>query len=178
MCPSHTHTQLAHQHLTPPPATTDPSGVPEGSRGSSEATTPGQRPPTTPAPRRRCQKAWIDPSSGDDAHRPVPATIVYARGREAPKPSPIRQLASCRAEWFELATVDSADTTSTPLLSPGLREYGPVSFDVPPTCPPHGPRPRPRATNGVGLQTTVPATFVFDSNFVSFYPPAFGHRRQ
>ena len=51
------------------PARPTPVGVTEGSRGSSAATTPGPRPPSTPAPRRRCQKAWSNLSSVDDAHR-------------------------------------------------------------------------------------------------------------
>jgi hypothetical protein len=48
-----------------------PVGVPEGRRGSSEATTPGPRLPKTPAPRRWYQRAWINRTSADTPHRPA-----------------------------------------------------------------------------------------------------------
>jgi hypothetical protein len=61
-----------------PRATTDPSGVPEGRRRSSAATTPGQRPPTTPASRRGCQNAWVNKANADDAHGPVHRPLCAA----------------------------------------------------------------------------------------------------
>ena len=62
----------ARRLLPPPPrAMTDPSGVTEGSRGSSGATTPGPRPPKTPAPRSGCQKSWVNPTNVDAPHRPA-----------------------------------------------------------------------------------------------------------
>ena len=94
----------------PAPGTTDPSGVSEGRRGSSTTTTPGSR-PTPPAPRRRCQTAWIDPSSGDDAHRPVPPTTVCARGAEAPEKSRVCRVAGRRVESFGLANLCRVRTT-------------------------------------------------------------------
>jgi hypothetical protein len=65
--PAATPRRFARQPLAP--GTTDPGRGPEGRRGSSAATTPGQCPPTTPAPRRWCQKARFNRTDVDHSDR-------------------------------------------------------------------------------------------------------------
>ena len=89
----------------PAPGTTDPSGVSEGRRGSSVTTTPGQR-PTPTAPRRRCQKAWIVPSSGNDAHRPAPrpsCAPVAVRDPNNPRSGSSLRVVTSGLSWRPIA---------------------------------------------------------------------------
>jgi hypothetical protein len=75
-------TNLPAGHPAPPPrATTDPSGVTEGSRGSTEATTPGPRPPHYARTPKVVPEIVAQPEQFGQLSLPGPPAFVCVRVR-------------------------------------------------------------------------------------------------
>jgi hypothetical protein len=106
-------------------ATTDPSGVPEGSRGSSAAP-PRSTPPTTPAPRRRCQKSRLNRTNAGAARRPARRPSCASVSVRHPNNPP-------SGRWLRVAPGDLSWRPFARHTQPQHREYPRVEGIC--TCP-------------------------------------------
>jgi len=125
-------------------ATTDPSGVPDGRRGSSAATTPGNGPQHRLHPEGGAKNRGSTGPARTTITDP-PRTSVCGRVREVTrdKLDPAGGLALCRVSGVSAPHLGAHDP-NTGRNPSWLRAYGPVPFYIPTTT--NSSRPRDRQT--------------------------------
>ena len=132
----------------PPAPQPTPEGFQRDAGGSSAATTPGPRPPKTPAPRRWCQKSRVNRTTADDSHRTTHRPSCAAVSVRRPNNS--RSGGRCRVAPGDLSWRPFARRTR-----PKLRQES-VMVEGICTCPLFVPHTNPRLLSRAILWANVP----------------------